>query len=496
MLRCLGIFLSVVVLLVTGTLAGSNPDAKVAIHLMPHATRTCAKNFPAVSSCDDITYTYSGGGDIDFVVVFYDLTEYQGFQYAVTWPLEWGSCAFTSCSDLTLGGIETPGDSVAHAYTDCDSSSICIPGFGWIDTGQVPGYIQVVDIPPNYGIRVGDCGGELDGVILNSIAGVNGYLGADPCDAGGRDSGGDEGEDGAAALRIVRVIEVTDGSTTYMQPIWSPDGKTLAFTKPGFTGLYVRNADGSGPIREITSAEYSGYKPVWTSDSEALVLRTRTGIVGQSITSVDVETGEVKTLVERAAHPGQPERNVYGDVTVDVDGEMKVLDSTTESLESMDGYYSAERPSILDVRLEMDFRNQRMWIVEGDGTRRTEFPYEVLLASLSPTRDRVAFKQPDGDLYVSRLDGSSLEDLGRGSGWDWSRDGTRLVYLSAIRDNEWTMIASDLFVASSDGSGVAQISNTPDTVEDYPTWSPDGLRIAYSTVNTGKICVAVLEEVN
>ena len=102
--------------------------------------------------------------------------------------------------------------------------------------------------------------------------------------------------DEAPALRIAQLIEVTDGSTEYMQPIWSPDGKKLAFTKSSFTGIYVRNADGSGPIQEITPSAYSGYKPVWTSDSRAIILQTRTGAVGKSITAIDVESGEVKTF--------------------------------------------------------------------------------------------------------------------------------------------------------------------------------------------------------
>jgi len=109
-----------------------------------------------------------------------------------------------------------------------------------------------------------------------------------------------------------------------MQPIWSPDGKKLAFTGDGFTGIYVRNADGTGPIKEL-SADYSGYKPMWTSDSRAIVVRTRRGIVGQSISLIDVETGEVRELARWVAHPGQPERNIHRDIVVEIGAEEQLL---------------------------------------------------------------------------------------------------------------------------------------------------------------------------
>ncbi len=493
MLRYIAVFLVIGPFLISTALAGSNPDAKVAIHVSSHVAKRICTNLPAVNSCEDITYTYSGGGDVDFFVVFYDLEGHTGFNYSINWPSEWSSCSFTSCSDFTIGGITEPGDSIAQTWSDCEYSGVCIPGFGWIGGIETSGHISVGPFP-GAGIDISDCAFSTDTAVVICRAGIYGATGDDPC--GSRGGGEGDGGDGIPPLRIASVIEVTDGSTFYMQPVWSPDGKKLAFTKSGFSGLYVRNADGSGRIQEITSADYSGYKPVWTSDSKAIVLRTRTGTVGQRLTCVDVETGEVNVLVERAAHPGHPERNAYGDVMVDLDGETGFLDPTTQTLISADEYYSDERPSSPEVVLEIDYPNDRVWVVEGDGRRRTEFPHEIVMVFLSPTKDRILVRLRDGNWYVSSFDGSVMVNLGRGASWDWSPDGRRLVYLGSIVDSHFDMIASELFVVNADGTGLTQLTDTPDQVETYPVWSPDGMKIAYSTVHTGKILVAILEEAN
>jgi Tol biopolymer transport system component len=336
-----------------------------------------------------------------------------------------------------------------------------------------------------YQTQVGSVTGRL-GLLACAVLTLAGS-----CLGGQNSAAQDEGT--PPPLRIARVIEVTDGSTICMQPIWSPDGTKLAFTRSGFTGLYVRNADGSGPITEITSADYSGYKPVWTSDSKGIVIRTRTGIVGQSIAIADVETGEIRTLVERAAHPGQATRNASGDVTVELDGKTMVLDRKTCTLRTTDEYYPPGPAPARDISLKIDFRNNTMRIIEGDSLRSTEFPHKVVLASLSPTQDRIAFKLGDGNIYISRLDGSAMVCVGRGSGWDWSPDGRRLVYLGAYEQDERTITATELFMVNADGTGLTQLTHTANQVEHYPVWSPDGMRIAYSTVNTGKILVGILE---
>jgi hypothetical protein len=112
------------------------------------------KNFPTITGQGDVVYTYAGG-DVDAFPVFFDMVEYRGFDYGLTWPGTY-SCAFTSCSDLAIGTIQYAGQGVSHAWYVCQSSDIGVPAWAWIYE-PAPARIQVVDHPTVGGILVGDC---------------------------------------------------------------------------------------------------------------------------------------------------------------------------------------------------------------------------------------------------------------------------------------------------------------------------------------------------
>jgi hypothetical protein len=154
-----------------------NLNAKVAVHVLPHTTRACTKSFPAITSCAEIITT-EPSPDVDAFPVFFDLVAYQGFDYGMTWPGLY-SCVFTSCSDLTIGGILWPGDGVSHAWYAGIVDSVAIPGWAWIwDYGMV----CVVPHPGTGSINIGSCQGEIDHPICNFCAGIGGYFGDDPCE--------------------------------------------------------------------------------------------------------------------------------------------------------------------------------------------------------------------------------------------------------------------------------------------------------------------------
>jgi hypothetical protein len=176
--KTLMIIITVVVIASANAFAGQNPLAKVAVHVIPHASRSCTKSFPSIATCEDIITT-EPSPDVDAFPVFFDLTEYQGLEYGMTWPGMY-TAVFTSCSDLTIGGIVATGDGVSHAWTVCQYSGVAIPGWAWI---YDYGVICVVPSPENEEgeITIGDCTPEPDVPVCVFCAGIGDSVGDDPC---------------------------------------------------------------------------------------------------------------------------------------------------------------------------------------------------------------------------------------------------------------------------------------------------------------------------
>jgi uncharacterized repeat protein (TIGR01451 family) len=181
------------VVLIPGLLlAGNNPGAKVAVHVLPHDPhRTCSSGSPGPVLCLDINTTYEGCGDMDVFPVFFDLSEYLGIEYGLEWPGS-ESCVFTPCSDLHIGGIVRPGDGISQVWFGCKPGPSAIAGWGWIHTTD-PGLVTVVPHPYTGEVQVLDCFEAVDQPTYSASAGVCGAEGDDPClGAGG----------GVCALRV------------------------------------------------------------------------------------------------------------------------------------------------------------------------------------------------------------------------------------------------------------------------------------------------------
>lgn len=73
-----------------------------------------------------------------------------------------------------------------------------------------------------------------------------------------------------------------------------------------------------------------------------------------------------------------------------------------------------------------------------------------------------------------------------GSSFDWSADGSRLVFASFVSGRK------QIFRVNADGSDLRMLTDTPEATNSDPAWSPDGARILFTSDRDGDLEIYVM----
>jgi Tol biopolymer transport system component len=358
--------------------------------------------------------------------------------------------------------------------------------------------------------------------------------------------------DGRNAINLTRDTPEDD-----IQPAFSPDGSQIAFrSERGGGGIFLMGATGES-VRRLTD---SGFNPAWSPDGKEIAVGDE-GIqtpLSRNVTSrlwaVDVATGAKRIVTpgdavqpswsphgHRIAYWGRQQGRHHRDVwtvpaapvagTKPGEGAVAVTaDPTVEwnPVWSPDGawlYFSSDRNGTMNLwRVGIDEKTGKVlgkpepvtapsrWVghmsIAADGRRMVYASVDetsvVESVTFDPVGERMAGEprplfagallvreigiSPDGkwisfssrgtreDLFVASSDGSSLRQLTndafRERGADWSADGRRIVFYSD-RTGRW-----EFWSINPDGSALTQL--TRGSVDPWSArWSPDGARLAY-----------------
>ena len=231
-----------------------------------------------------------------------------------------------------------------------------------------------------------------------------------------------------------------------MEPVWSPDGTSIAFVSSFFDGgdeITVMNADGSD-VRRLTTAEGQDRGPTWSPDNRSIAFWSERDNGEREIYVVATDGSSPRRLTSNSANDMWPAwspsggeiafESYRGDgaelfaVSVESGNERRL---TPRGLDAREPAWSPDGSEIAFV--SSTARGWALVVMSADGTkfRKVFEGKSIRNPAWSPEGDFLVFahtpeSSPNEDICVIDAAGARLANLTNdGGGFDWEPSWTR-----------------------------------------------------------------------
>lgn len=282
---------------------------------------------------------------------------------------------------------------------------------------------------------------------------------------------------------------IESNGRSFINPVWSPDGQTIAFSSDNYNGIYLVDRNGKD-MEVLTDDQAVGFGFRWSPSGDFILGRAAEFENRRRYHMVkiyDTQTGDEEILLDKTRDlQALPLWTPDGSkVAMVLDNKLAFKTSSRLKAQKTDQpqqvIYTLNG-KLLNASL-IAAKNVEISAFEG----RNIFNVEV-----SPDGKKVVFQVRGKGLHVINADGTGLKQIGFGERASWMPD-NRFVIVSVVEDDGHVITGGELFAVDVNDGTYYPLTAHTDLTALSPDVSPDGKFVLFENPRDGNVYIMELQ---